>query len=175
MLMIRSAVRGLAALSRQSIIGRWRRSGKPPIGIETLQTPMQSEFFFVKMINCTCQIYNEPFIVPLFKYAFKLIVNVKYIMNLPLFKYTCALFYCFVFLSHDAIVNCKQDGPSLESSSYLNVSLRYLGPWDLGTPGPWKPLTLGLLDLFPPPIPPHTSPYILLPPPISSSYSPPLV
>ena len=64
---------------------------------------------------------------------------------------------------------------SLESSSYLNVSLRYLGPWDLGTPGPWNPLTLGLLDLFPPPTPPHTSPYILLPPPISSSYSPPLV
>ena len=26
-----------------------------------------------------------------------------------------------------------QDGPSLESSSYLNLSLRYLGPWD---PGP---------------------------------------
>ena len=24
----------------------------------------------------------------------------------------------------------KQDGPSLESSSYLNVTLRYLGPWD---------------------------------------------
>ena len=69
----------------------------------------------------------------------------------------------------------EQDGPSSESSSYLNVSLRYLGPWDLGTPGPWKPLILGLLDLFPPPIPPHTSPYILLPPPISSSYSPPLV
>ena len=35
--------------------------------------------------------------------------------------------------------NLKQDGPSLESSSYLNVTLRYLGPWD-----PW---TLGLLDL----------------------------
>ena len=32
-----------------------------------------------------------------------------------------------------------QDGPSLESSSYLNVSLRYLGPGDLGTPGPWNP------------------------------------
>ena len=33
----------------------------------------------------------------------------------------------------------KQDGPSLESSSYLNVSLRYLGPLgtrDLGTLGP---------------------------------------
>ena len=28
----------------------------------------------------------------------------------------------------------KQDGPSLESSSNLNVTLRYLGPWDLGTP-----------------------------------------
>ena len=45
----------------------------------------------------------------------------------------------------------------------------------LGTPGPWNPWTLGLLDLFPPPTPPHTSPYIILPPPISSSYSPPLV
>ena len=63
--------------------------------------------------------------------------------------------------------NTEQDGPSLESSSYLNVSLRYLGPWDPGT--------LGLLDLFPPPTPPHTSPYILLPPPVSSYYSPPLV
>ena len=67
----------------------------------------------------------------------------------------------------------EHDGPSLESSSYLNVSLRYLGPWDLWTPGPWNHLTLGLLDLFPPLTPPHTSPYILLPPPISSSYSPP--
>merc|ERR1711983_172182 len=36
-------------------------------------------------------------------------------------------------------------------------------------------LSGGLLDLFPPLTPPHTSPYILLPPPISSSYSPPLV
>ena len=49
------------------------------------------------------------------------------------------------------------------------------GPWDLGTPGPWNPWTLRLLDLFPPPTPPHTSPYILIPPPISASYSPPLV
>ena len=47
-----------------------------------------------------------------------------------------------------------------------------LGPWDPWTLEPW---TLGLLDLFPPPTPPHTSPCILLPPPISSSYSPPLV
>ena len=38
-----------------------------------------------------------------------------------------------------------------------------LGPWDLGTPGPWNPWTLGLLDLFPLPAPPHTSPYMLLP------------
>ena len=35
-------------------------------------------------------------------------------------------------------LNSKQDGPSLESSLYLNVTLRYLGPSD--------PLTLGLLD-----------------------------
>ena len=39
-------------------------------------------------------------------------------------------------------VKTKQDGPSLESSSYLNVSLRYLGPWDFGTLGP---LVLGTL------------------------------
>ena len=50
-----------------------------------------------------------------------------------------------------------------------------MGPWDLGTPGPWNPRTLGLLDLFPPPTPPHNSPYILIPPPISASYSPTLV
>ena len=47
----------------------------------------------------------------------------------------------------------EQDGPSLESSSYLNVTLRYLGPWN-----PW---TLGLLNLFPPP-PPHASSDLLL-------------
>ena len=69
----------------------------------------------------------------------------------------------------------KQDGPSLESSSYLNVSLRYLGPWEPETHGPWNPWTLGLLDLFPPSTPPHTFPYILSPPLISSSYTPPLV
>ena len=72
------------------------------------------------------------------------------------------------------IQHYKQDGPSLESSSYLNLSLRYPGPWDLGTPGPWNPWTLGLLDLFPTPTTPHTCPYILLPPPISFSYSSPL-
>ena len=40
----------------------------------------------------------------------------------------------------------KQDGPSLESSSYLNVSLRYLGPWDPWTPGPWDSWTSSLLQ-----------------------------
>ena len=50
-----------------------------------------------------------------------------------------------------------------------------MGPLDLGTPGPWNPWTLGLLDLLPTLTIPHTSPYILLYPPISSSYSPPLV
>ena len=47
------------------------------------------------------------------------------------------------------------------------------GPWELGTPEPWNPWTLGLLDLFPSPTPPHT--YILLPPPMSFSYSTPLL
>ena len=67
-------------------------------------------------------------------------------------------------------ITFEQDGPSLESSSYLNVTLRYLGPWD--------PLILGLLDLgtslSTPQTPPHTSSYILLPPPISSYFFLPL-
>ena len=43
--------------------------------------------------------------------------------------------------------NSKQDGPSLESSSYLSVTLRYLRPWDSGTLGPLDPGTLGPFDL----------------------------
>ena len=60
----------------------------------------------------------------------------------------------------------------------MNITLRYFGPLVPGTLGPlelWNPWTLGLLDLFPPPTAPHTSPYILIPPPISFSYSTPLV
>ena len=60
----------------------------------------------------------------------------------------------------------EQDGPSLESSSYFNMTLRYLGPWDPGTLEPPDPGTFGLLDfqffyLFPLPPPPHTSSYLL--------------
>ena len=52
-----------------------------------------------------------------------------------------------------------------------------LGPWDLGTTGPWDSWTLGPLDLGTlGPLPSSTtSSYFLLPPPLSSSYSPPLV
>ena len=39
-----------------------------------------------------------------------------------------------------------QDGSSLESSSHLNVSLRYLGPWDPWTFGPLDLGTLGPCD-----------------------------
>ena len=50
-----------------------------------------------------------------------------------------------VMVKHDT---CKtkgiQDGPSLESSSCSNVSLRYLDPWDPGTLGPLDLGTLGL-------------------------------
>ena len=31
------------------------------------------------------------------------------------------------------LIKKQQDGPSLESNFYLNVTLRYLGPWDLQT------------------------------------------
>ena len=55
----------------------------------------------------------------------------------------------------------KQDGPSLESSSYLNLRLRYLGPQDLLTQRTLDSWTLGLWDLFPPPPPPPSS-YLLL-------------
>ena len=46
----------------------------------------------------------------------------------------------------------EQDGPSLESSSYLNMTLRYLGPLDPGTMDPWdigafEPLDFGTLGL----------------------------
>ena len=53
----------------------------------------------------------------------------------------------------------KQDGPSLESSSYLNVSLRYFGPYN-----PWtlEPLDLGTLKPLPSPTPTHTSSYLFL-------------
>ena len=62
----------------------------------------------------------------------------------------------------------RQDGPSLESSSYLNVSLRYpspldpgtLGPLDLGTLGPWDSWTSSLLQHLL--IIPLTSSYLLL-------------
>ena len=62
----------------------------------------------------------------------------------------------------------EQDGPSLESSSYLNVSLRYSGPWDPGTLGPLDLGTLGPWDSWPfsliqhPLILPLTSSYPLL-------------
>ena len=52
----------------------------------------------------------------------------------------------------------ENDRPSLESSSYLNVTLRYLGPWD--------PLTLGFLDLRT--LGPLSSCFLL--PPFNSSY-----
>ena len=62
--------------------------------------------------------------------------------------------------------NPKQDGPSLGSSLYLNVSLRYLGPLDPGTLGL---LDLGTLGPLPSsnsssyfPIQPLTSSYLLL-------------
>ena len=42
----------------------------------------------------------------------------------------------------------KQDGPSLESSSYLNKTLRYFGPLDPGIMGPWDTGTFGPLDLW---------------------------
>ena len=45
------------------------------------------------------------------------------------------------------LLQVKQDGPSLKSSSYLNVTLRYLGtlgPWDTGTLAPLDLGTLGL-------------------------------
>ena len=58
--------------------------------------------------------------------------------------------------------NTEQDGPSLESSSYLNVSLRYLGPWDPGTLEPLDIWTLGPLPSSYFPLHPLTSTYLFL-------------
>ena len=61
------------------------------------------------------------------------------------------------------IVKLLQDGPCLESSSYLNVSLRNLGLWD-----PWtlEPFDLGTLGPLPSS---NTSSYFSLHP-LTSSY-----
>ena len=58
-----------------------------------------------------------------------------------------------MLFGHLVINNLHQDGPSLESSSYLNMTLRYLGQLDF--------LDFRTLDLFPPPPPPHTYSYLL--------------
>ena len=55
----------------------------------------------------------------------------------------------------------KPDGPSLESSSYLNVTLRYLGPWNPWTLGSCPTSTTSSA---------HTSSYLLLSLPPTSSY-----
>ena len=59
-------------------------------------------------------------------------------------------------------IDAIQDGPSLESNSFLNVTLRYLGPWDLGTPGPLDSWTSSFFQ--------HLLLHPLLPPLISSFY-----
>ena len=92
-----------------------------------------------------------------------MLILVPLMVNRTIFGTNCSNL-CFFHLQqinyqeNERIVSCvfnlEQDGPSLESSSYLNVTLGYLGPWD-----PW---TLELLDLFPPPLPPHTSSYLIL-------------
>ena len=53
------------------------------------------------------------------------------------------------------LLQVKQDGPSLKSSSYLNVTLRYLGPW-----GPLDSWTFSLLHHLL--ILPRNSSYIFL-------------
>ena len=124
-------------------------------------------------------LFSPDWYMPMLTRCFLRCCNIQF-FSIPT-EYRCINFViksCNTRRTSQAWSRDKQDGPSLESSSYLNVSLRYLGPWDpwdLGTPGPWNPWTLGLFDFFPPPTPPHNSPYILSPPPISSSYSPPLV
>ena len=72
----------------------------------------------------------------------------------------------------------KHIGPSLESSSYLNVTLRYLGPLDHRSFGRLDLLTLGPLGLLdirtlgpPPPPPPISSSYLFLLPLPTSSYT----
>ena len=56
----------------------------------------------------------------------------------------CHFYRIYIFATEkgQSCDSVQQDGPSLESSSYLNVSLRYLGPWD---PGTLEPLDLGTL------------------------------
>ena len=62
--------------------------------------------------------------------------------------------------------NTRQDGPSLELSLYLNVTLRHIGPLDPWTFGP-----LGLLDFSTAgPLPSSTTSSYLLILPLTSTY-----
>ena len=73
-----------------------------------------------------------------------------------------AIFWWYLYRSYYYI----QDGPSLESSSYLNMTLRYLGPrepWDPWTFRPWDLWTLGLSNFLPLPSS-TTSSFFFLPP-----------
>ena len=64
------------------------------------------------------------------------------------YSFTWHVFLIYFACSREEILKLKkkQDGPSLESSSYLNVSLRYLSPWEPGTLGPLDLGTLGPWD-----------------------------
>ena len=79
------------------------------------------------------QLYSDPILT---------LIKIKWIYMLRAFSKINSTFRFSIF---NFLYESKQDGPSLESSSYLNVSLRYLGPWD--------PLTLQpyILFLYPPP------------------------
>ena len=68
------------------------------------------------------------------------------------------------------LLQVKQDGPSLKSSPYLNVTLRYLGLWDPMNFGHLDSWNFGPLGLFPLPPPPYTSSYLHLSLHPTSSY-----
>ena len=100
------------------------------------------------------QLYSDPILT---------LIKIKWIYMLRAFSKINSTFRFSIF---NFLYESKQDGPSLESSSYLNVSLRYLGPWD---PLTLEPLDLGTLGTLPSsntssyfPLHPLTSSYLFL-------------
>ena len=102
-------------------------------------------------------------------YHTHLIMEVQFTFpNLLIMEEQVSVKPCCLSLGQVGKIRYKQEGPSLESSSYLNVSLRYLGPWnpgtlgplDHGTLGPWDSWTSSLLQHLL--ILPLTSSYLLL-------------
>ena len=98
--------------------------------------------------ECCCCLGGENWINSLFHHFSKLKQHCAFThKSQKLIGYkVCKLSIMFMWKLTDFILRMKQGRPYLESSLYLNLTLRHISPWD-----PWtlEPLDLGILGPFP--------------------------